>query len=305
MIDDDMSNKTLDLSKLSNYHKFLWYLGHIVRKNLVYGILRAFTELSPHGYILATVRVDNTVFRLYTHYEGLQVIDEVMLLGQYREALKLKPRVVVDLGAHIGTFTLLAVRQILDTYGDGLVVAVEPITVNYLALLNNIRLNRVERVVQPIKAAVAQEPRWVEIEWIESKEKVKAITMNELTDLIRENYDRIDLVKIDIEGAELEILTRNNRWLQYVNAIVMELHPRVYGYEGLKRIIEVLEKAGFAIKIVEHSTSTKTSLMAWIKNVQCPFIVAKLLLMLWKTGVALTIKKLNMAYWLAVKSEHR
>ena len=38
-------------------------------------------------------------------------------------------------------------------------------------------------------------------------------------------WDRVDLLKIDIEGTEQELLGRNNEWLQRVGAIVLEIHP--------------------------------------------------------------------------------
>jgi FkbM family methyltransferase len=38
-------------------------------------------------------------------------------------------------------------------------------------------------------------------------------------------WDRVDLLKIDIEGAEEDLLARRNEWLTQVGAILVEVHP--------------------------------------------------------------------------------
>ena len=50
-------------------------------------------------------------------------------------------------------------------------------------------------------------------------------------------WDRVDLVKIDIEGAEESLLSTANEWLARVDAIILEIHPnttaeRIGGYLG-------------------------------------------------------------------------
>ena len=38
--------------------------------------------------------------------------------------------------------------------------------------------------------------------------------------------DRIDLLKLDIEGAELDVLSASDSWMHAVGAVVVELHDR-------------------------------------------------------------------------------
>jgi hypothetical protein len=56
------------------------------------------------------------------------------------------------------------VLDILDLYGNGLVVAVETVTINYRAFVNNIVINGVEKIVKPIKATVSINQGFMEIE---------------------------------------------------------------------------------------------------------------------------------------------
>ncbi len=56
------------------------------------------------------------------------------------------------------------------------------------------------------------------------KEQVDALT---LEDVIREySIDRIDLLKLDIEGSEVEVFASSSGWIDRVDAICVELHDR-------------------------------------------------------------------------------
>jgi FkbM family methyltransferase len=272
--------------------------GVIARENIVYGaLLRTIHELMPYNYSLIEVKTDHGAFKIYTHFEGVQVIDEIFCLEEYRKAFEYSPCTVVDLGAHIGTFTLLATNIILNTHGDGLIVSVEPASINYVALLNNVRLNNVEKYVYPVRVAVASRPGLAEIEWIGMKERVKATTMQEIMDSV--GLDSVDLVKIDIEGAELEVLTSNNDWLERVDSIVMEIHPQVYGFTGVDKIIRSLREKGFYVKVVRNNIDTKLALEKWIRSIgPSP---TWLLLTLWKALVATTLRNHKKEYWFAIR----
>ncbi len=52
---------------------------------------------------------------------------------------------------------------------------------------------------------------------------VQVMTVPQL--LAEEGWDRVDLLKIDIEGTEQELLGRDNTWLQDIGAIMLEIHP--------------------------------------------------------------------------------
>lgn len=57
-----------------------------------------------------------------------------------------------------------------------------------------------------------------------TKEQVDALTVD---DLFREYaIDRIDLLKLDIEGSEAEVFASSSGWIDRVDAICLELHDR-------------------------------------------------------------------------------
>jgi hypothetical protein len=58
-----------------------------------------------------------------------------------------------------------------------------------------------------------------------NKAAIPAITITDALSYI--NEERIDLLKLDIEGSELELFTRHSeQWLNRVRMIAIELHDR-------------------------------------------------------------------------------
>jgi len=281
-------------------------MGDVIRlglaaRDLVYKLLKVIHAFSSSNYSMITVKYDSKRLKFYTHYEGLQVIDELLVLNQYSLACKLKPRSVIDISAHIGAFSIPMALNILDLYGDGVVVAVEPVTINYRALVNNIMINGVEKIVKPVKVAVSINKGFIEIEWIGMRERVPSITMTQLLELIKdEGINSIDLIKLDIEGAELDIITKDPEWLNSTKALVMELHPQVYGVKGVMKIARVLEKQGFKVKQIERKINTEYALKRWIKIVD--IAPSQLFLTMWKSILVTYLNNTSIQYWIAIKT---
>ena len=65
-----------------------------------------------------------------------------------------------------------------------------------------------------------------------------------MDDVINVIGDRVDLVKMDIEGGEERLLQGDISWLDRVDSIITEFHPGlvVHPYQELA---EVIESAGF------------------------------------------------------------
>ena len=77
----------------------------------------------------------------------------MLLLGEYAKVFELKPKTVIDIGAHIGVFTVMIGKYIETTHKKGLILAVEPMSINYIPLVANISINELHDII-PIKAAV-------------------------------------------------------------------------------------------------------------------------------------------------------
>lgn len=141
-------------------------------------------------------------------------------------------KTVVDIGANIGAFALLAAGS-----PEASVYAYEPVSATYDQLMANIRLNDLEGRVQGFNMAVTggREDRVITISEHGSPfstvygdgsgitEPVKCIGLD---DVFKDNEIlRCDVLKLDCEGAEFEILYAS-QLLSRVDHIWMEYHER-------------------------------------------------------------------------------
>ena len=122
---------------------------------------------------------------------------------------------VIDIGAHIGYYTLLAAKLVGD---KGEVFAFEPEPRNYALLLKNIEINSYKNVT-PIKKAVFNKTGKVKLCLADFSGghslcrdvvhgvgtiMVDAICLDEF--FRDKDYRSIDIIKMDIEGAEMAAL---------------------------------------------------------------------------------------------------
>ena len=156
-----------------------------------------------------------------------RILDAVLIAREYDLSLE-DPRVIVDLGAHIG----IASCWFASRYPAATVIAVEPESDNFALLAENARLY--ENIV-PVHAAIWDRPGRVSLvdprqgSWsyriADTPGDIEAIPIEEL--LARYRIEQVDLLKVDIEGAEIELFSGDCQWLDQVNAIVVELHDRL------------------------------------------------------------------------------
>lgn len=149
---------------------------------------------------------------------------------------------VIDVGANIGIFTVKASRLVGPT---GTVVSLEPASKSFTLLEANIERNDLSNV-KPFKYAVSDSEGEARLyvdrvsdrsslfsdrgdsernrRNIETVEKVETVSLDTLGDSLKLN--RIDIIKIDVEGAELAVLKGAKRTIaKYWPNIVLEWHP--------------------------------------------------------------------------------
>ena len=113
-------------------------------------------------------------------------------------------------------------------------------------------------------------------------------------------HKEIDAVKLNIEGAELEILRDGSDWLKRVKAVIMELHPATYGYKGVKEIVSILSKNGFVVDYISKEIDTRRALQKWLYyiNPNPPWLI----LSLWKILVTIFRNNIKISYLFAKNS---
>ena len=102
-------------------------------------------------------------------------------------------------------------------------------------------------LVTPVSGQHRFYSRTVEKSEVEEINKIIEIDTVLLDDIVKElKVNRIDFLKIDVEGAELDVLKGAEESLKFTKNIAMELH-----YEGEdEEIRRFLEERGFTVKIV-------------------------------------------------------
>lgn len=149
--------------------------------------------------------------------------------------------------------------------------------------------------MKPIKATVSVNQSPIEIEWIGMKELVVSIAMTQLLEFIKSNgCNIIDLIKIDIESAELDIITKDSEWLDHTKALVMKLHSWVYDVDGITKIVKTLRRKGFSVKTIRRKVYTRCALTKWIKMMNLG--PSRLLLTLWKSILLIYPKSIGIQY---------
>lgn len=140
--------------------------------------------------------------------------------------------VIIDVGAHHGAYAIV-IGQIVR-HLNGKVIAVEPNPESYKILCNNVQLNGLEDVVICEQVAVSDRPGSMNILLDDSQSQVtsqktnfsvpvEAVTMKWLLD--KHKICSVDLLIIDVEGAELLVL-KGFPWQSVsVEKIFCELHP--------------------------------------------------------------------------------
>ena len=169
----------------------------------------------------------------------MSVFKSIFYDREYDWALSIPPKVIIDGGAYTG----LTAAWFAERYPEASIIAVEPSASNFKLLqentadLPNVVPHRaaiwehagVLMVTDPGSGAwafrVEQHVEGRETCFSNNHEEcVEAVTVD---GLLREHLiDRVDLLKLDIEGSEIEVFSGSSSWIEAVDAICLELHDR-------------------------------------------------------------------------------
>lgn len=165
----------------------------------------------------------------------ISVFEQVLVNEDYDLSfLNLNPRIIVDAGANIGLSSIFFAL----TYPHAHIFALEPEESNFKMLTKNTQFYP---SILPIHAALWNKQERLQIanqkvdKWAfqvteckesKSTETVLGLSVDELLSEAETNH--IDIMKIDIEGAEKELFeSKYENWLDKTNLIIIELHDQL------------------------------------------------------------------------------
>lgn len=151
----------------------------------------------------------------------------------YLESLT-EPRWIIDAGANAGYST----RWLAEMYPSSTVIAIEPDPANFALLrrnvahLDNVELRQVALSESCGTAELIDEgdgPWAMRVGAARSSNgrvvgEVECVTISSILDWF--DIDRVDFLKVDIEGGELEVFRSASGWIDRIEAIAVELHDR-------------------------------------------------------------------------------
>jgi FkbM family methyltransferase len=196
----------------------------------------------------------------------ISAIREVLMEHEYgflREALEtVSNPLIYDIGAHIGLFAIWTLS--INSKADVRSIEASPNTFKILS--SNVAQARTAHLSWQAENKAAWESNEA-IAFSDSSEssmshridqqgkvKVAGMTLADVTAQVKDR-DAIDLLKIDIEGAEEAFLcTEDGKGLEVVRRLVIELHPALC---DTKKVMTVLEKHFSKIKVIEDRKSSK------------------------------------------------
>lgn len=223
---------------------------------------------------VVTVTSQGEFFRILVNPRNGYVDKHVRKYGFWDESIssillsKLTPGdVCVDVGANIGFLSLLAASIVGPT---GRVLAIEPLKDIANQIQRSKELNEFSQL-EILTVACGEKCEKLVIHASEDTAVSSFLAQNETLkkyqdvivtvvplDEIAKNLEKVTLIKIDVEGFELEVLRGARRTIEkHQPILVIEYSPSFY--DGVSsdikfKIVDILEKFGYSVQLIEsHS----------------------------------------------------
>lgn len=184
--------------------------------------------------------------------ELLHSLKEIFIEEVYKIRFDKNAPYIIDCGANIG----LAILYLTAHYPDAQIIAFEPDDINFSFLHKNIHTNKL------VNVDLRKEAVWKETTTLQFAGEgtlgsrisedggtgLKEVQATRLKDLLNRP---VDFLKMDIEGAEYEVLKDCADRLHLVDRLFIEFHGQFNKMHELSGIFQMLEANSFAYYIRE------------------------------------------------------
>ena len=185
--------------------------------------------------------------------------EEVILKEDYNLTINFNPSTIIDGGANIGLTSVFFANK----YPNADIVAVEPEEGNFEMLKKNTKnYGRISLIRSGIWShsailSVVDEGKGNNSFTVAEilSPKVDSINAISIYDIMQErSWDTIDILKLDIEGAEKNVFEKNfEQWLPRVKILIIEFHDRMV--EGCSStVLKALSNYSFRSEIKGENT---------------------------------------------------
>ncbi|MCK4553069.1 FkbM family methyltransferase [Candidatus Pacearchaeota archaeon] len=204
--------------------------GKIIKGKKIFDInIGQFKFWLRKNAVASSIEIYLEIFKHKTH----------MVLPEFKGK---KDKVIFDVGANEGFYTF----GMKENNPKLKIVAIEPVPSTFKLLKKNIQSNKLKDVIL-VNQALTKKKGKITFEmvpevtfagaldiamqrrkWLDAK-RIKKIIVNSTTliDLCKKlKIDKIDILKIDVEGSELDILKSSKNFLLNIKKIVIEWHSK-------------------------------------------------------------------------------
>ena len=265
------------MRKIVKLFQFYHLRAFILIFRFIYFVI--YQKINPNGFLLTQIydykmkiplKYDGIGRALYVYgsreLDHKWMIDNELSLGN----------VVLDLGANIGYYAIMEAKKI-GRYGK--IYAIEPDPRNIEFLEKNIKLNSIVDIFDFEQGAISNKNEKVEFV-LSSKTNLSSFDLKKSKDnsnsinvqaydleTYLKNKKRVDLVRMDIEGHEIEVFDSlinfsKNFQNHLPKKIIFETHFRIYeqNKKYVQQIIRKIFEVGYEIKYFSSPNEPKEAL---------------------------------------------
>ena len=224
-----------------------------------YSYPKVYFKLLKDEYVTFETK-NNLKIKIRVNSTDLMALTNVWMINEYKiEKFKInKNDIIIDVGAHIGLFSLLASKSCFA----GKIFSYEPINENFEILMQNIKSNKLKNIF-PFNLAVSKNTSNVKL-FLDKDESahsifqkntsyvtVESISLQKIFDDNDINFCKI--LKLDCEGAEYEIIdSLPDKYFEKIQNMIIEYHLADSKPELGKDLISKIKNAGFQITTRPH-----------------------------------------------------
>lgn len=246
----------------TNKDKIILFISFL--KRVFFNILVKVLKINIKDSLISNVTIKYEDYKFFYPKNLFSFREDKNSREELKECLKLNAGVFLDIGSNIGEFTILIGLKIKD---KGTVVSIEAHPSNFKTLKRNIEINKMKNVI-PLNIACSNSnkdlllytgagPTMHSLLPPGSNNQLPLVCgdgikvkSEKLDNIIKKlKIDKVDLIKIDVEGAEEDVIKGGTELLKKDHPkIIFEAWDKTY----LNKIKKILNPLNYKIKQINY-----------------------------------------------------